>query len=1149
MKINLKTLPISDKIKLFNQLYEDISGKGIGGDTELAHVNKYEACVLRSLGGSGTINPSTNLTQYVGGGGSSGGGGAPAQNTTSTVQKNEIPEYFKPYALEMVETASQVYDQPYEAFTGQRLADVAPAQAAAYTGLEQFYSEVDPTTGERVYADPTKAGFEQATTLTGIGGQQFGDMPAGQFQEKYMSPYQQAVTDVALTEAQRRGSQQRVESQRQAGVAGAYGGSRQAILEAEQQRNLNRELTDIQTAGSQKAFESGSKEFGADRLAALKAGQQLGTLTPAAASANLTGLGALQTLGETQRAIAQQPLDINYEEFVRQRDYPAKQTQEYSGIVQGFPMQPSTYTTAQEFTQPPTLGSTLLSAGALYGGIQSGLSKGFFGENSAGGGLVSLADGGLVSLAKGGPPLTTDQKRTQATVNAARKLFNKGKARVTQPKPPISSDMANIIAKNKAAVTKFINSPLGKIFGKKAVLGMGITGVLAYWNSLSDEEKHRIQNTPADWGVGDIVTPENLTENILQDTDYDYIAEAPEFAGPEFEYTDTSSEYIPSDTSMEHVRLAAENYPETVTPPIARPQEAPPPTVGQALETTLSPMGFTEQIGAINRAAPQAWRREGGPVGFDAGGTTLLALKNYLDKIKDTEEKERSRRLSSLGKKPKKYKRPSQKRSKTIRDLVLERYEKIPEWTRRDLPKGYVERLKENLPVLHNRYSAANLPYTDLSGLASGGGLMSLSNGGPIRFQTGDGVPYTSEMLTKEYPDATEAEITGLLALLKGREKYADIPPGTQVIPPYTPQPPDKRDIILSTDILDRIAPSQQELITGAPYYKESDVAIEDITVPYGSRRRDIDPKFHTSFDEQQAALSALADFYEKKDLGIEFETELLLDESGEPRVNERGVPFFNKGSARIGPYKSTTIPADYETKSSRYFEGQLRDKTAHDKKIQEFREKLSGIKPKDKDTARTRKEKFQEDLRLVRELTGMYGDGTGKGPAKQEGFNWKAAMPFFRMAGVDARGKSTQQVFGEMADKFSDTQLEYEKAQNENDYETARAAYTRMQGMDLAMSVISKLRGDTTERYSATDDITNIRKSIMSLQAQKDSLQNMLDSDLMGGMGEQQKTKIKRQIQTIDQEISRLNHTNSVLLRQAGIPVPKLPLPLYDVE
>jgi len=65
MKINLKKLPISEKIELFNRLYEDISGKGVDNDTELAHVNKYEASVLRALGGSGTINPSTNLVQFM----------------------------------------------------------------------------------------------------------------------------------------------------------------------------------------------------------------------------------------------------------------------------------------------------------------------------------------------------------------------------------------------------------------------------------------------------------------------------------------------------------------------------------------------------------------------------------------------------------------------------------------------------------------------------------------------------------------------------------------------------------------------------------------------------------------------------------------------------------------------------------------------------------------------------------------------------------------------------------------------------------------------------------------------------------------------------------------------------------------------------
>jgi len=405
MKINLNRIPISEKIELFNRLYEDISGKGIDNDTELAHVNKYEASVLRALGGSGNINPSTNLVQFLGGGGSSGGGGGGGQqHTSSTVQKNEIPEYFKPYALNMIETAEQVYEDPYEAYTGDRLAAIAPTQSAAMTGMEQQYSQIDPATGEAVFFSPTEAGFERAGELAELGGQQFGEMAAGDFEAKYMSPYQQAVTDVRTTEAQRQGDIAAAQLATEANAAGAYGGSRHAILEAEQQRNLARQLDQIQAVGSEQAYTAGQTALTADRAAALGASQQLGNLTPASQAASLTGLGALQTLGETQRAMEQQPIDIDYEEFVRQRQYPRKATQEYSSVIQGFPMQPSTYTTAQQYQQPPNLGQQLLQAGALYAGIAGGLGK----IGGAGGGLVpSFAKGGLAPLAfaAGGPAL------------------------------------------------------------------------------------------------------------------------------------------------------------------------------------------------------------------------------------------------------------------------------------------------------------------------------------------------------------------------------------------------------------------------------------------------------------------------------------------------------------------------------------------------------------------------------------------------------------------------------------------------------------------------------------------------------------------------------------------------------------------------
>jgi hypothetical protein len=42
--------------------------KGRGGDDRIAHINGYEAAVLKSLGGAGTINPATGLREYAAGG-------------------------------------------------------------------------------------------------------------------------------------------------------------------------------------------------------------------------------------------------------------------------------------------------------------------------------------------------------------------------------------------------------------------------------------------------------------------------------------------------------------------------------------------------------------------------------------------------------------------------------------------------------------------------------------------------------------------------------------------------------------------------------------------------------------------------------------------------------------------------------------------------------------------------------------------------------------------------------------------------------------------------------------------------------------------------------------------------------------------------
>jgi len=56
MKWLLKLLPTKLKIWLYKLLYKDIAGKGQEDDTELAHINKFEQALLKSIGGKGINN-------------------------------------------------------------------------------------------------------------------------------------------------------------------------------------------------------------------------------------------------------------------------------------------------------------------------------------------------------------------------------------------------------------------------------------------------------------------------------------------------------------------------------------------------------------------------------------------------------------------------------------------------------------------------------------------------------------------------------------------------------------------------------------------------------------------------------------------------------------------------------------------------------------------------------------------------------------------------------------------------------------------------------------------------------------------------------------------------------------------------------------
>jgi hypothetical protein len=122
--------------------------------------------------------------------------------------------------------------------------------------------------------------------------------------DAYMSPYMQSVVDIQKREAARQSGIQGTQQQAQATQAGAFGGSRDAIMRAERERNLGQQMGDIQAQGSQAAFQQAQQQFNAEqqaRLAAQQANQQAG-LTVGAQNLNAQQQAAVQNAANQLQA-------------------------------------------------------------------------------------------------------------------------------------------------------------------------------------------------------------------------------------------------------------------------------------------------------------------------------------------------------------------------------------------------------------------------------------------------------------------------------------------------------------------------------------------------------------------------------------------------------------------------------------------------------------------------------------------------------------------------------------------------------------------------------------------------------------------------------------------------------------------------------
>jgi len=345
------------------------------------------------------------------------GGDEPSapEKTTTTV---ELPEWARGYAKDTLAKGAALTDisqNPYQQYGGERIAGFQPMQQQAFEGAAGMQPSQQVGLGSGI------AGMAGLGALnTNYQGRNF---RGGQFDtqaaQEYMNPYTQNVVDYQKAQAVRDFQIAQPMRQAQAVQQGAFGGSRSAIVDAEAQRSLNSQLQGITATGQQAAFQNAQQQFNADqarRLEAQRMGEQSrqygaglgmqGLQTGLQAAGQLGQLGQTEygqkmginqlqsAYGQQQQQQAQRPLDMAYQDFINQQNYPYKQLGFMSDMIRGLPL--GQQSTSQVYQGAP---STMQTVGALgmgaYGLSRAGV---FGGDNKAEGGLTeSYADGGVTS--------------------------------------------------------------------------------------------------------------------------------------------------------------------------------------------------------------------------------------------------------------------------------------------------------------------------------------------------------------------------------------------------------------------------------------------------------------------------------------------------------------------------------------------------------------------------------------------------------------------------------------------------------------------------------------------------------------------------------------------------------------------------------
>jgi hypothetical protein len=231
----------------------------------------------------------------------------PAPQRSQLGGESSLSNWVGPYVSEMLGRGMALSNQPYTAYTG----NLTPDRNGT---LDQSYNVTDPSTGSQM--------------LDNMGQPVTNDTVAGQ----YMNPYLQQALNPQIDELRRQQKISSLDNNTRLTKAGAYGGSRQAIMDSEGDRNLLDQIARTQSQGYLDAYSEAHGQFNKEedrRRAAQTYNNEYG----------LDVLATQGAAGDRQRGFTAEGIAADRAQFEDEKNYPLKQVQYLQSLLQELPLE------------------------------------------------------------------------------------------------------------------------------------------------------------------------------------------------------------------------------------------------------------------------------------------------------------------------------------------------------------------------------------------------------------------------------------------------------------------------------------------------------------------------------------------------------------------------------------------------------------------------------------------------------------------------------------------------------------------------------------------------------------------------------------------------------------------------------------------